>query len=221
MPTILHADWSNRPRTAFRRWTQAVHQVAAIQVGRHRFLTCPYRFLAAKRQAKAEIFPRAISTTELPSNPSPLTFRNNQIQILHTRNHGSQCLSARYEHTWDVVVTRAHTRTTRDKGIKKLTVPRRTLVRAAHSRTGGEVNVVLQQQRMVRVLLLLGQLGLASSVTYMCESSLFFCEGRRSVLPFKRHSRHDRVLLEEVCRTMDNTSISVLKMLAESIEAHV
>ena len=55
LPTILHADWSNRPRTAFRRWTQAVHKVAAIQVGRHRFLACPYRFLAAKRQAKADL----------------------------------------------------------------------------------------------------------------------------------------------------------------------
>ena len=83
LDTILHADWSNRPRTAFRRRTQAVHQAAAIQVGRHRFLACPYRFLAAK-QAKADIFPRAISTTELSSNPSPLTFRNNQIQILQT-----------------------------------------------------------------------------------------------------------------------------------------
>ena len=50
-----HTDWSNRPRTAFRRWTQAVHQVAAIPVGRHRFLACPYRFLAAKRQAKADL----------------------------------------------------------------------------------------------------------------------------------------------------------------------
>ena len=55
MPTILHADWSNRSRTAFRRWTPAVHQVAAIQVGRHRFLARPYRFLAAKRQAKADL----------------------------------------------------------------------------------------------------------------------------------------------------------------------
>ena len=53
LPTILHADWSNRPRTAFRRWTQAVHQVAAIQAGRHRFVVWPYRFLAGKRQAKA------------------------------------------------------------------------------------------------------------------------------------------------------------------------
>ena len=31
-----------------------------------------------------QIFPRAVRTTELPSNPSPLTFRNNQIQILQT-----------------------------------------------------------------------------------------------------------------------------------------
>ena len=91
MPAILHDDWSHRSRTAFRRWTQAVHQVAAIQVGRHRFLACPYRFLAAKRQTKAGLS-SSISTTELPSNPSPLstrddaqlTFRNNQTQILQT-----------------------------------------------------------------------------------------------------------------------------------------
>ena len=88
---ILHDDWSNRPRTAFRRWTQAVHQVAAIQVGRHRFLACPYRFLAAKRQAKAGLS-SGHSHYRMPSNPSPLstrdgaqlTFRNNQIQILQT-----------------------------------------------------------------------------------------------------------------------------------------
>ena len=28
-------------------------------------------------------------------------------------------------------------------------------------------------------------------------------------MPFKRHTRHDRVLLEEVCRTIDNTTTSV------------
>ena len=33
---------------------------------------------------RKQIFPRAIRTTELPSNPSPLTFRNNQIHILQT-----------------------------------------------------------------------------------------------------------------------------------------
>ena len=28
-------------------------------------------------------------------------------------------------------------------------------------------------------------------------------------MPFKRHTRHDRVLLEDVCRTIDNTTASV------------
>ena len=163
----------------------------------------PYRFLAAKRQAKAEIFPRAISTTELPSNPSPLTFRINQIQILQTSStHATMTANVSQQdtntHGTSLSHARTHTYNARQRD-KKADSP------AAHSRTGGEVNVVLQQQRMVRVLLLLGQSGLESSVTYMCASSLFLCEGRRSVLPFKRHSRHDRVLLEEVCRTMDNT----------------
>ena len=39
-------------------------------------------------------------------------------------------------------------------------------------------------------------------------------------MPLKRHSIHDRVLLE-VCRTIDNTSVPVLKMLVVSIEVHV
>ena len=83
LPTILHADWSNRPRTAFLCWTQAVHQVAAIQVGRHRFRRA---FTATWRQKgkRKQIFPRAVRTTELPSNPSSLTFRNNQVHILQT-----------------------------------------------------------------------------------------------------------------------------------------
>ena len=112
LPTILHADWSNRPRTAFRRWTQAVHQVAAIQVGRHRFLVCLYRFLAAKRQAKAEIFPRAISATELPSNPSPLTFRNNQIQILQTSStHATMTANVSQQDTNTHGTSLSHART--------------------------------------------------------------------------------------------------------------
>ena len=32
-------------------------------------------------------------------------------------------------------------------------------------------------------------------------------------MPFKRHTGHDRVLLEELCRTIDNTSVLALKML--------
>ena len=106
LPTILHADWSKRPRTAFRRWTQAVHQVAAIQVGRRRFLACPYRFLEAKRQAKADLssghsHDRTAFESFAPDiseQPDP-----NITDLFDTRNHGIQRLSARYEHTRDVL----------------------------------------------------------------------------------------------------------------------
>ena len=40
-------------------------------------------------------------------------------------------------------------------------------------------------------------------------------------MPLKRHTRHDCVFLEEVRRTIDNTSVLVLKMLVLCIEAHV
>ena len=45
-----------------------------------RVLTASWRQKGKRKQ----VFPRAIRTTELPSNPSPLTFRNNQIQISQT-----------------------------------------------------------------------------------------------------------------------------------------
>ena len=48
----------------------------------------------------------------------------------------------------------------------------------------------------------------------------FTLQGRRSVLPFKRRTRQDCVFLEEVCRTIANTSVVVLKMLVVCIEAH-
>ena len=35
----------------------------------------------------------------------------------------------------------------------------------------------------------------------------------------KRHTRHDCVFLQQVCRTIDNTSALVLKMLVVCIEA--
>ena len=69
----------------------------------------------------------------------------NLTDLFDTRNHGSQRLSARYEHTRDVLVTRTHTHTQRETRDKRPDSP------ATHSRTGGEINVVLQQQRMVRV----------------------------------------------------------------------
>ena len=102
LPTILHADWSNRPCTAFRRWTQAVHQVAAIQVSRHRFLACPYRFLAAKRQAKADLssgHSHDRTTFESFAPDSSEQPDQNLTDLFDTRNHGSQGLSARYQHT--------------------------------------------------------------------------------------------------------------------------
>ena len=86
--------------------------------------------------------------------------------------------------------------------------------RDENSRMGGEINVVLQQQRMVN-----WDLSLASH--NMCASSLFLWGGRRSVLPFKRHTRHGCVFLEEVCRTIDNSSVLVVKMLVVCIETHV
>ena len=69
----------------------------------------------------------------------------NLTDLFDTRNHGSQRLSASYHHTRHVVVTRTHARTynarQRDKSPDSPAMP---------SRAGGEINVVLQQQRMVR-----------------------------------------------------------------------
>ena len=154
MPTIIHANWPNRLRTAFRRWTQAVHHVAAIQAGRHRFLACPYHLLAAKRQAKA-----GLSSGHSHDRIAFESFAPN-VQTSSTHATMAANVSASYQHTQHVVVTRTHARTynarQRDKSPDSPATP---------SRTGGEINVVLQQQRMVRVWLPLGQLGLESSVT--------------------------------------------------------
>ena len=40
----------------------------------------PLPLPGSKKASESRDLPRAISATELPSNPSPLTFRNNQIQ---------------------------------------------------------------------------------------------------------------------------------------------
>ena len=90
------------PRTAFRRWTQAVHQVTAIQVGRHRFLACPYRFLAAKRQAKASLssghsYDRTACESFAPDISEQLD--PNLTDLFDTRNHGNQRLLASYRYT--------------------------------------------------------------------------------------------------------------------------
>ena len=107
-----------------------------------RALTASWRQKGKRKQ----VFPRAIRTTELPLNPSPLTFRNNQIQnltdLFDTRNHDSQrklrTHTARGCHTH----ARTYNARQRDKSPDSPTTP---------SRTGGEINVELQQQRMVRV----------------------------------------------------------------------
>ena len=108
LPTILHADWSNKPRIAFRRWTRAVHKVAAVQVGRHRFLACPYRFLAAKIQAKEDLssghsHDRTVFESFAPDiseQPNP-----NLTDLFDTRNHGSRRLSARHHNTRHGVIS--------------------------------------------------------------------------------------------------------------------
>ena len=93
-----------------------------------RALTASWRQKGKRKQ----VFPRAIRTTELPSNPSPPIFRNNQIQIVQTSStHATMAanVSQQDQHTRHVVVTRTHADTTRDKGTKALTVPQRPAVR--------------------------------------------------------------------------------------------
>ena len=96
-----------------------------------------------QKSKRKQVFPRAIRKSELPSNPSPLTFRNNQIRILQTSStHATMAanVSQQVTITHGMWLSRTHAHTTRDKGNA-----------AMPSRTGGEINVVLQQQRMVRV----------------------------------------------------------------------
>ena len=91
-----------------------------------------FTVLEAKRQAKAGLssghshdrIAFESFAPDISEQPDP-----NLADLFDTRNHGSQRLSARYRHTRDVVVTRTHTYTTRDKGSKAPTVPRRPAVR--------------------------------------------------------------------------------------------
>ena len=101
---------------------------------------------------RKQIFPRAIRTTELPSNPSPLTFRNNQKILQTSSTHATMAtnVSQQVTITRGTWLSHAHTHiqreTKRDKSPDSPAMP---------SRTGGEINVVLQHQRMVRVLSLI------------------------------------------------------------------
>ena len=74
------------------------YQVAAIQVGRHRFRACPYRFLAATRQAKAGLSSdHSHYRTAFESFAPDISEQPDQdlTDLFDTRNHGSQRLSAK------------------------------------------------------------------------------------------------------------------------------
>ena len=79
-----------------------------------RALTC---FLAEKRQAKADLSSGHSHdrtafepfAPDISEQPDP-----NLTDLFDIRNHGSQHLSARHQHTGHLVVTRTHAHTTRD-----------------------------------------------------------------------------------------------------------
>ena len=127
LPTIIHADWSNRPRTAFGD-------------GPRRYIRSWLFRLAVT------VFWRALTASW---RGAQLTFRNNQIQILQTSSTlgttqpwQSTSLSKIPTHTARGCHTHARTYNARQRD-KKADSP------AAHSQMGGEMTVVLQQQRMV------------------------------------------------------------------------
>ena len=90
--TTVHLDFCLR----FSKLIGQIGRVPLFGAGPRRYIrsrlfrsavTAFWRALTASWRQKGkrkQVFPRAIRTTELPSNPSPLTFRNNQIQILQT-----------------------------------------------------------------------------------------------------------------------------------------
>ena len=144
--TKLHLDFCLRLPTLIGQ----IGRVPLFSAGPKRYIrsllftlavTIFWRALTGSRRAegkRTQVLPRAIRTAELPSNPSPLTFWNNLTGLFGTRNHGSQRFSASYQRTRHVVVTCSHAHTTRDKGTKALTVPRRPPVRAnTHTRSRG------------------------------------------------------------------------------------
>ena len=75
---------------------------------------------------------------DISEQPDP-----NLTDPFDTRNHRGQRLSASYQHSRDVVATRTHAHTTRDKGTKAVTVTRRppngqaNIAAAASSRSVG------------------------------------------------------------------------------------
>ena len=78
-------------------------------------VTVFWRALTAFWQKKGKgkrIFPRDIRTTELPSNPSLLTFHNNQIQILQTSStHATMAANVSQQDTNTHGTVLSHART--------------------------------------------------------------------------------------------------------------
>ena len=138
------------------------------------FSGVPLPLPGGKKASESRDLSSVHSHDRTPSNPSPLTFRNNQIQILQTSSTHATMAANVFQQDTNTHGTGCHTHARtynarqRDKSADSP---------ATHSRTGGETNVVLQQQRIVRVLLPLRQLGLESSVTY-CVCILSFLVGR-------------------------------------------
>ena len=96
-----------------------------------RALTASWRQKGKRKQ----VFPRAIRTTELPSNPSPLTFGINRSKsyrpLRRTQPWQPTSLSKLPSHAARGCHTHTRTYNARQKGTKALTVPRCPPVRAA------------------------------------------------------------------------------------------
>ena len=159
---IRHSDRATRRYTKVRldfclRFSTLIGQIGRVPLfgaGPRRYIrsrllrlavTVFWRALTASWRQKGKrkkVFLRAIRTTELPSNPSPLTFRNNQVQILQTSStHATMAanVSQQVANTHGTWLSHARTHIQRErKGQKALTVPGRPPVRPnTHTRPRG------------------------------------------------------------------------------------
>ena len=148
--TKVHLDFCLRPSTLIGQ----IGRVPLFGAGPRRYIrsrlfrlavTVFWRALTASWRQKGkrkQVFPRAIRTTELPSNPSPLTFRNSQIQILQTQPWQPTSLSKLPTHTARGCHTHARTYNARqrDKGPDSPATPSRTVdSESGHGQRGTEI----------------------------------------------------------------------------------
>ena len=131
--TKVHLDFCLRFSTLIGR----IGRVALFGAGPRRYIrsrlirltvTVFWRALTAGHSSGHSHYRTAFESLapDISEQPDP-----NLTHLFDTRNNGSQRLSASYQHKRHVVVTRTHAHTTRDKGTKALTVPRRPPVQAA------------------------------------------------------------------------------------------